>query len=182
MNRNGPNRMNTLMNSSSGSCTNTSPSWGSVSGGKIWRSPANGWKKLALTPANENSSWQSPSSSRMNAMRIGSRRNFERQYQWRRRAMRSSCLSDSSAPNRLGHGISLRAITSTSPRKTTTARTVMMIDAASDRWFESYRTRKKAGAVRRATAVAALVRRRHSNASADASGFMPPLKRGLCSA
>ena len=32
------------MNSSSGSWTNTSASCGSVSGGKIWRSPANGWK------------------------------------------------------------------------------------------------------------------------------------------
>src|SRR5579884_3825868 len=30
MNRNGPNRMNTLMNRSSGSCTNTSASCGSV--------------------------------------------------------------------------------------------------------------------------------------------------------
>jgi len=54
MNRNGPNRMNTLMNRSSGSCTNTSASCGSVSGGKIWRRPANGWKKLALTPEKAN--------------------------------------------------------------------------------------------------------------------------------
>jgi len=54
-----------------------------------------------------------------------------------------------------------------------------MISAATrDRWFESYRTRKKAGAVSSATAVAARVSRRHSCASADASSLIA-LMRGV---
>ncbi len=40
-----------------------SASWGSVSGGKICRSPANGCRKPALIPAKENSTWQNSSSS-----------------------------------------------------------------------------------------------------------------------
>ena len=44
-----------LTKNSSGSWMKTSASWGSVSGGKIWCSPSNGWKNGALTPAKANS-------------------------------------------------------------------------------------------------------------------------------
>ena len=44
---------------------NTSPSCGSVSGGKIWRSPSNGWKNGALTPAKAKNTWHSASSAKM---------------------------------------------------------------------------------------------------------------------
>ncbi len=43
-----------------------------------------------------------------------------------------------------------------------TASAVMISDAMRLRWFDSYRTRKNAGAVSSATAVAARVKRRHS--------------------
>ena len=88
------------------------------------RSPENGWKNGALTPANEKNACASPSSANTISTYTGSRRNFERQYQYRRRATMSSALRLASAPNRLGVGISLRAITSIRPRNVTTATAV----------------------------------------------------------
>ncbi len=49
------------MKNSSGSWTNTSPSWGSWDGGKIVFSPENGSKNGALTPPSASSSWHSAS-------------------------------------------------------------------------------------------------------------------------
>ncbi len=54
-----------LTKNSSGSWMKISASWGSESGGKIWRSPSNGLKNGALTPAKANSSWHRASSPRM---------------------------------------------------------------------------------------------------------------------
>ena len=74
----------------------------------------------------------------------------------------SSRLRLSSAPYRVGDGISLRAMTSTSPRNITTAITVMISDQISPMWFESNRIRKNAGAVNSAATVAQRVSRCHS--------------------
>ena len=70
-------------------------------------------------------------------MRTGRRRNFVRQYQYRRRATRSSSLRLASAPYRLGEGISLRASTSTRPRNPITAITVISSDQIRPMWLES---------------------------------------------
>ena len=52
-------------------------------------------------------------------------------------------------------------------------------EAARLQWLESNRTRKNAGAVSRATNVAARVSRRHSAASADACSLIEPVTPGL---
>jgi len=74
------------------------------------------------------------------------------------------------------------ATTSTRPRKTTTASAVTTSETARLAWSESYRTRKNAGLVSSATAVAARVSPRHSRASAGACSLIGPLGLGLCSA
>ncbi len=86
----------------------------------------------------------------------------------------SCCLSEASAPYRLGEGISLRVTTSISPRNITTASAVTTSAQIRLRWFESNRIRKNAGAVSSATAVAARVSRRHSWASEEACWLIDP--------
>jgi len=81
MNRKGPKKMKKLMNSSIGSCTNTSPSCGSSPAGNSWRSAGRGLKNGAETPENANSAWHAPRIASTITIRIGRRRNFVRQYQ-----------------------------------------------------------------------------------------------------
>ena len=90
----------------------------------------------------------------------------KRQNQTRRLATTSSSRSCGlSSPNRLGRGISLWKMTSTTPRKQTTRRSAARIDQSHDQpcvWFSQTTT---AGAVMSATIVAARVSRRHWPAS-----------------
>ena len=83
------------------------------------------------------------------------------QYQDRRRLAMSSFISPSPAPNRLGHGITLRATTSTSPRKAMTARKVTTRETHRGQPSILYNSRKKAGAVRQAMTVATRENMRH---------------------
>jgi hypothetical protein len=80
----------------------------------------------------------------------------------RRRASRSSSFSRrSSTPKRLGHGISRRVPTSTSPRKAATAPTVPASAQYHAQPTSRWSQRKTAGLVTIAAAVAASVSIRH---------------------
>ncbi len=77
----------------------------------------------------------------------------------------SSCCRLCSAPKRLGQGMILRTITSTRPRKATTAKNVTRIDHPRPQPSAWYKSRKNAGAVTSAMSVAARVSQRHCPAS-----------------